>query len=85
MARHFNPKSPIPKKKLLEELESGKTLQEIGDKYGRSRSFISENCAMYDIDLDSINNREEKMKARRKRNKRKSFIDVMYNKIKKEL
>ena len=85
MARHFNPKSPIPKKKLLEELESGKTLQEIGDKYGRSRSFISENCAMYDIDLDSINNREEKMKARRKKNKRKSFVDVMYNKIKKEL
>ena len=85
MARHFNPRSPIPKDRLLKELEEGKTLQEIGDKFGRSRSFISENCAMYNINVDEIKGREEKMKQRKKEKKVQSFIDVMYNKIKKGL
>ena len=85
MARHFTPRSPIPKEKLLKELSSGKTLQEIGDKYGRSRSFISENCAMYNINIDEIEDREEKMKIRKKRKQHLTFVDVMYEKIKKEL
>ena len=85
MARHFNPRSPIPKDRLMKELEEGKTLQEIGDKFGRSRSFISENCAMYDINVEEIEGREEKMKKRKKEKKVRSFVDVMYDKIKKGL
>lgn len=85
MARHFNPRSPIPKDRLLKELKEGKTLQEIGDKYGRSRSFISENCAMYEINVEDIEGREKLMKKRKKEKKTKSFIDVMFDKIKKEL
>ena len=85
MARHFNPRSPIPKKKLMESLEKGLTLQEIADHYGRSRSFISECCSLYDIDLDSIEGREEKKKQRKHEKRNKSFVDIMYDKIKKEL
>ena len=85
MARHFNPRSPIPKDRLMKELEEGKTLQEIGDKFGRSRSFISENCAMYDINVEEIEGREEKMKKRKREKKVRSFVDVMYDKIKKGL
>lgn len=85
MARHFNPRSPIPKDRLMKELKEGKTLQEIGDKFGRSRSFISENCAMYNINVEEIEGREEKMKKRKKEKKIQSFVDVMYEKIKKGL
>lgn len=85
MARHFNPRSPIPKDKLLKDLEDGLTLQEIGDKYGRARSTISENCAMYDIDVETISGRKEKIMQRRREKKKKSFVDVMYNRIKKDL
>lgn len=85
MVRHFNPRSPIPKDRLLKELEEGKTLQEIGDKYGRSRSFISENCAMYKIDIEDIDGRGDKMKKRKKEKKVRSFVDVMFDKIKREL
>lgn len=85
MARHFNPRSPLPKKRLLEELEKGLTLQEIGDKYGRSRSFISENCAMYNIDVSKIKDREDKIKERRYKKRTQNFINVMYDKIAKEL
>jgi len=85
MARHFNPRSPIPKDRLMKELKEGKTLQEIGDKFGRSRSFISENCAMYNINVEEIEGREEKMKKRKKEKKVQSFVDVMYEKIKKGL
>ena len=85
MVRHFNLRSPIPKHKLLEDLENGLTLQEIGDKYGRARSTISENCAMYNINIESIEGRKEKMLQRKKNKKNKSFVDVMYNRIKKDL
>ena len=85
MARHFNLRSPIPKDILLKELEAGYTLQEIGDKYHRARSTISENCAMYDINVDEIQGRQEKMKERKRKKKQQSFVDVMYDKIKKEL
>lgn len=83
--RNFNPRSPIPKNRLMEDLEKGLTLQEIAIKYNRSRSFISECCSLYEIDLDSIEGREDKKKERKKDKKKKSFIDVMYNKIKKEI
>ena len=69
MARHFNPRSPIPRDKLMKDLEAGLTLQEIGDKYGRARSTISENCAMYDIDIEAITGRKEKMLQRKKKKK----------------
>ena len=80
--RNFNPRSPIPKQKLMEDLEQGLTLQEIALKYNRSRSFISECCSLYNIDLNSIDGREEKKKKRKKVKKNKSFVDVMYDKIK---
>lgn len=85
MGRHFNPRSPIPRDRLLKELNNGLTLQEIGDKFGRSRSFISENCAIYNIDVSKIEGREQKIKDRRKQKKIQSFVDVMYKKIEKEL
>lgn len=68
--RNFNPRSPIPKKRLVEDLKKGLTLQEIGIKYNKSRSFISECCTMYNINLDEIDGREDK-KKQRKRNKKK--------------
>ncbi|MBR6515618.1 MAG: hypothetical protein IKT40_02050 [Bacilli bacterium] len=83
--RNFNPRSPIPKKKLMENLEKGLTLQEIAIKYNRSRSFISECCAMYNINLDEIQGREEKKKKRKEKKKKQSFVDIMYEKIKREL
>lgn len=83
--RNFNPRSPIPKKKLMENLENGLTLQEIAIKYNRSRSFISECCTMYNINLDNIQGREEKKKKRKEEKKKQSFVDIMYNKIKREL
>ena len=83
--RNFNPRSPIPKDKLIENLEKGLTLQEIAIKYNKSRSFISECCTMYNINLDEIEGREKKKKQRRSKKKKQSFVDIMYNKIKREL
>lgn len=83
--RNFRPRSPIPKKKLMEDLQEGLTLQEIAIKYNRSRSFVSECCTMYDINLNDINGREEKKKQRKRSKQKQSFVEVMYNKIKKEL
>ncbi len=80
--RNFRPRSPIPKKKLINDLNDGLTLQEIGIKYNRSRSFISECCTMYEIDLDNMENREELKKQRKKEKKQRSFVDVMFEKIK---
>lgn len=83
--RNFRPRSPIPKQALLNGLEQGLTLQEIALKYNRSRSFISECCTMYNINLDEIEGREKKKKQRRKNKRKKSFVDVMYDKIKRDL
>lgn len=83
--RNFRPRSPIPKKKLMKNLEDGLTLQEIAIKYNKSKSYISECCALYDIDLDSIEGREEKKKQRKREQKKQNFVDTMYYKIKKEL
>jgi len=82
---NFRPRSPIPKDKLLEELKNGYTLQEIGDKYNKARSTISETCAMYGIDVEEIQGRKEKMEQRKRKKRQQSFVDVMYDKIKKEL
>jgi len=81
----FRPRAPIPKDKLLKHLEDGLTLQEIGDLYNKARSTISETCALYGIDINEINGREENMKKRKNTMKTQTFIDVMYGKIKKEL
>ncbi len=83
--RHFKPRSPIPKKALLRDLENGLTLQEIGDKYDKARSTISEMCAMYDIDVEKVSYRKQNMQKRKKSKVQKTFISVMYDKIKKEL
>lgn len=83
--RNFNPRTKIPKQRLLKDLEAGLTLEEIGEKYNKARSYISEHIKMYDIDLSKIDGRHYNMENRRKKNQSKSFIDVMYNKIKEEI
>ena len=83
--RYFRPRSPIPKQRLIKDLTEGLTLEEIGLKYNKSRSFVSECCAMYKIDLDNIDGREEKKKERKRQKRKQSFIDVMYSKIEIEL
>ena len=83
--RHFKPRSPIPKDTLLKDLEKGLTLQEIGDKYDKARSTISEMCAMYNIDVDNVQDGKQNMLKRKKSKVQKTFISVMYDKIKKEL
>lgn len=82
---NFKPRSPIPKDKLIQHLEDGLTLQEIGDMYNKARSTISETCALYGIEIDEIQGREEKIKERKQKKKNQNFINVMYDKIKKEL
>lgn len=82
---NFRPRAPIPKDKLIKHLEDGLTMQEIGDMYNKARSTISETCALYGIDVDEIEGREDKIQQRRQVKKKQTFIDVMYNKIRKEL
>lgn len=82
---NFRPRAPIPKDKLVKHLEDGLTMQEIGDMYNKARSTISETCALYGIDVDEIEGREDKIQQRRQAKKKQTFIDVMYNKIRKEL
>ena len=38
--RNFKPRKLIPKKQLLSLLEEGYTLDDIGEKYHKSRSYI---------------------------------------------
>lgn len=83
--RNFNPRTKIPKQRLLDDLEAGLTLEEIGEKYNKARSYISEQIKMYNIDLSKIEGRHYNMQNRRKKNNNRSFIDVMYNKIKEEM
>lgn len=82
---NFRPRAPIPKDKLIKHLEDGLTMQEIGDMYNKARSTISETCALYGIDVDEIEGREDKIQQRRQAKKKQTFIDVMYKKIRKEL
>ena len=83
--RNFNPRMKIPKQRLLDDLEAGLTLEEIGEKYNRARSYISEQIKMYDIDLSQIKGRHYNMERRRKKNSKRSFVNVMYDKIKEEV
>lgn len=84
MARKFNPRKIIPEAKLMELLKEGWTLEEIGDKYNVSRSYISELCSLFEIKTEEIEGRKYAMRKRREMLKNRSFIDVMYDKIKKE-
>ena len=61
------------------------TLQEIGDLYHKARSTISETCALYNIDINDINGRQDNLKKRKNKKRKQNFINVMYDKIKKEL
>lgn len=82
---NFRPRAPIPKEKLLKHLEDGLTLQEIGDMYHKARSTISETCALYGINVEEIQGREDKLKERKQKKKTQNFINVMYSKIQREL
>ena len=82
--RPFRPRKIIPKQRLIDYLEQGYTLEEIGKEIGKSRSYISELLALHDIKTQDIEGRAYAMKQRRKMLENRSFIDVMYDKIKGE-
>lgn len=84
MARKFKPRTIIPKQKLIELLEEGYTLDEIGERFNKSRSYISEMLTFHDIKTKDIEGRKYAMKQRRKMLESRSFIDVLYDKIKRE-
>ena len=84
MTRKFNPRKIIPENQLMTLLKDGWTLAEIGDKYNVSRSYISELCNLFDIKVEQIEGRKYAMRKRKEKLKNRSFIDVMYDKIKKE-
>lgn len=85
MGRKFRPRNPIPKKKIVEYLDEGLTLEEIGNKHNRSRSYVSELIKMYNINLDDIEDRDVVLKDRREKKKYQSFIDALYSKVEGEL
>lgn len=82
--RNFNPRKIIPKNKLIDYLEKGYTLEEIGKEIGKSRSYISELMALHGIKGEEIEGRKYAMKQRRKMLESRPFIDVMYDKIQEE-
>lgn len=84
MARKFKPRTIIPKQKLMDLLKEGYTLEEIGDKFNKSRSYISEMLSFHDIKTEDIEGRKYAMKKRRKMLESRSFIDVLYDKIKRD-
>lgn len=83
--RNFNPRKIIPKDRLLKHLQDGLTMQEIGDKYNVGRSYISELCSLHGIDADNIDGRKDKMRMRKNAKERKSFVDILYERAKKEV
>ena len=82
--RKFKPRKIIPKDVLIKYLEEGYTLEEIGDKYGKSRSYVSELLALHDIKAEDIEGRKYAMKQRRKMLESRCFVDVLFDKLKKE-
>lgn len=82
--RPFKPRKIIPKQRLIDYLEKGYTLEEIGQEIGKSRSYISELLNLHDIKTADIEGRQYAMKQRRKMLESRPFIDVMYDKIKNE-
>lgn len=83
MVRKFKPRTIIPKQKLIDLLEEGYTLDEIGERFHKSRSFVSETLKFHGIKAEEIEGRRYAMKQRRKMLESRSFIDVLYDKIKK--
>lgn len=84
MVRKFKPRTMIPKQKLIDLLEQGYTLDEIGEKFNKSRSVISETLKFHGIKANEIEGRKYAMKQRRKVLESRSFVDVLYDKIKRE-
>lgn len=84
MARKFKPRMLIPKDKLMEYLEQGYTLEEIGNQYGKSRSYISEILTFHNIKAEEIPGRKYAMKQRRKSLESRDFVTVMYEQINKQ-
>lgn len=82
--RPFRPRKIIPKDVLMDYLKQGYTLEEIGKEIGKSRSYISELLALHGIKTEDIEGRKYAMKQRRKMLESRSFVDVMYDKIKKK-
>lgn len=82
--RPFRPRKIIPKQRLIDYLKEGYTLEEIGAEIGKSRSYISELLVLHDIKADDIEGRKYAMRQRKKMLESRSFIDVMYDKIKNE-
>lgn len=84
MVRRFKPRKIIPKEKLIEYLEQGYTLEEIGHQYGKSRSYISELLNFHDIKAEDISGRKNAMRQRRKMLESRDFVTVMYEYINKQ-
>lgn len=85
MAREgFRPRKIIPKDILMNYLEQGYTLEEIGNEYGKSRSYISEMLSLHDIKAEKIPGRKYAMKQRRKMLESRDFVTVMYEQINKQ-
>ena len=82
--RPFKPRKILPKQRLIDYLEKGYTLEEIGKEIGYSRSYISEMLALHDIKTKDIEGRAYAMKQRRKMLENRGFIDVLYDRIKGE-
>lgn len=81
---NFRPRKIIPKAVLIEYLEMGYTLEEIGSEIGKSRSYISELLNLHNIKADEIEGRKQAMRQRKKMLESRSFVDVMYDRIKNE-
>lgn len=84
MARKFKPRTIIPKQKLIDLLQEGYTLDEIGERFNKSRSFISETLKFHGIKAEEIEGRKYAMKQRRKQLESRSFVEVLYEKIKRD-
>lgn len=82
--RPFKPRKIIPKGVLIEYLEMGYTLEEIGKEIGKSRSYVSELLNLHNIKADEIEGRKYAMRQRKKMLQSRPFVDVMYDKIKNE-
>lgn len=82
--RTFKPRKIIPKDTLIQYLEEGYTLEEIGHKYGKSRSYISELLTFHEIKAEEIPGRKYAMKQRRKALESRDFVTVMYEQINKQ-
>ena len=82
--RPFKPRKILPKQKLIDYLEKGYTLEEIGNEIGYSRSYISEMLNLHNIQAKDIEGRQYAMKQRRKMLESRPFIDVLYDRIRNE-